>query len=109
MPDGSFIMDSYKIAAAIEKLHPEPSLPLDEPHLLRFRKVLVALMGELTPIYVPGVAQRLLGDESIDYFLKTREQDVGMPLYKYGEQRGPGSFERAEPFARQMTALLKEN
>ncbi|KAK4093045.1 hypothetical protein ACCO45_012045 [Purpureocillium lilacinum] len=108
MPDGSYVMDSYKIAEIIEEKHPEPSLPLDQPLLLKFRKILIEFMGALTPIYVPGVAQRILGDESIDYFLKTRQEDVGMPLYEYGKLRGPGSFDRAEPFARQMTELLKE-
>jgi glutathione S-transferase len=31
-----------------------------------------------------------------------------MPLDEYGKQHGPGAFERAEPFAREMTALLNE-
>lgn len=108
MPDGSYVMDSYKIADIIEEKHPEPSLALNTPVQLRFRNIMINFMGQLTPIYVPGVAQRILGKESLDFFHTTRQEDVGMPLDDYRKQKGPGAFERAEPFAREMTALLNE-
>ena len=108
MPDDSYVMDSYKIANIIEEKHPEPSLPLNTPTQLRCREILIKFMGELSPIYVPGVAQNILGDASLDYFLATRQEDVGMPLYDYKKQHSPGAFERAEPFAREMTSLLNE-
>lgn len=108
LPDGSYVMDSYKIAEVIEQKHPEPSVPLDKALQEKFIKTLQGFMGALRPIFVPGVAQRLLGDGSVDFFLATREKDVGMPLYDYGKQQSPGAFDRAEPFAREMTALLNE-
>ncbi|KFH42479.1 hypothetical protein ACRE_068140 [Hapsidospora chrysogenum ATCC 11550] len=101
-------MDSYKIADILEEKHPEPSIPLNTPVQLKFRELLIPFMGALTPIYVPGVAQRLLGDESVDYFRTTRHKDLGMPLDDYGKQKAPGAFERAEPFALAITALLNE-
>lgn len=101
-------MDSYKIADIIEEKHPEPRVLLNTPVQLRFRKLLIDFMGKLTPIYVPGVAQRLLGDESLEYFHATRQKDVGMPLDEYQKKHSPGAFERAEPFAREITALLNE-
>lgn len=101
-------MDSYKIADTIEEKHPEPSVPLNTPVQRRFRKILIEFMGQLTPIYVPGVAQRLLGEDSLEYFHTTRQKDVDMPLDDYQKKHGPGAFERAEPFAREMTALLNE-
>ena len=107
MPDG-YVMDSYKIADIIEERHPEPSVPLSTPVQLRFIELMKGFMGALTPIYVPGVAQRLLGDESLDFFLASRQKDVGMSLADYGKQHSPGAFDRAEPFARQITALLNE-
>ncbi|RFU77503.1 thioredoxin [Trichoderma arundinaceum] len=108
MPDGSYVMDSYKIADIIEEKHPEPSLPLNTPVQLRFRTIMINFMDKLAPIYVPGVAQRVLGEESLDFFLASRQEDVGMPLDDYGKQHGPGAFEKSEPFAREITALLKE-
>lgn len=109
MPDGSYVMDSYKIAEIIEEKYPEPAVPLDAPLQLRFRPLLVGFMGALIPIYIPGTAERLLGEESRDFFVDSRQKDVGMPLGEYREKNGPGAFERAEPFGREMTALLKEN
>lgn len=52
------IISFYKIANIIEEKHPEPSVPLNTPVQLRFRKVLMDLIEELTLIYIPGVAQR---------------------------------------------------
>ncbi|KAL7948620.1 hypothetical protein V8C42DRAFT_351662 [Trichoderma barbatum] len=108
MPDSSYVMDSYKIADLIEEKHPEPSLALNTSVQLKFRDMMVKFMGHLAPIYVPGVAQKILGEESLDFFLTTRREDFGMPLYDYGKQNSPGAFERAEPSAREITALLNE-
>jgi glutathione S-transferase len=109
MPDGSYLMDSYKIAEYIEEKHPLPSLLLNTPTQLRFRDSLINFMGKLQPIYVPRVATQLLGEESLEYFLTTRQEDTGMPLDEFGKQQGPGAFERCEPFAREITALLNES
>ncbi|KAM0525615.1 hypothetical protein ACHAPE_000324 [Trichoderma viride] len=109
MPDGSYLMDSYKIAEFIEEKHPLPSLLLNTPIQLRFRDSLINFMGKLHPIYVPRVATQLLGEESLEYFLTTRQEDFGMPLDELEKQQGPGAFERCEPFAREITALLNES
>lgn len=102
-------MDSYKIAEFIEEKHPIPSLPLNTPVQLKFRDSLMKFMGKLAPIYVPGVAAQLLGEESLEYFLTTRQEDAGMPLDEFRKQQGPGAYERCEPFAREITALLNES
>ncbi|KAH8127167.1 hypothetical protein FP744_10007505 [Trichoderma asperellum] len=109
MPDGTYVMDSYKIADIIEEKHPVPSLALNTPMQLRFRDSLVKFMGKLHPIYIPTVANQLLSEESLEYFLTTRQKDVGMPLDEFGKRHGPGAFERCEPFAREITALLNES
>ena len=109
MPNGSYVMDSYKIADIIEEKHPEPSVHLNTPVQLIFRNILMNLMQQLTPIYVPGIAQRILSNESLDFFITARQKDIGMPLDKFGEQQGPGAFDRAEPFIHEMTALLNKS
>lgn len=103
MPDGS-----YKIADIIEEKHPELSVHLITPVQLIFRNILMKLMQQLTPIYVPGRAQRILSNESLDFFIIARQKDIGMPLDNFGEQQGPGAFHRAEPFILEMTALLNK-
>ena len=109
MPDGTYVMDSYKIVDFIEARYPEPSVHLNDPMQSRLRASMVKFMTQMTPIYVPGVAKNILGDKSIDFFLATRQEDVGMPLDEYGEKNSPGALDRAEPFAREITELLKEN
>ncbi|KAG8352540.1 hypothetical protein FVEN_g9286 [Fusarium venenatum] len=109
MPDGTYLMDSYRIADYIEGKYPEPSMSLNHPMQLRLRASMVKFMTQMTPIYVPGVAKNILGDKSIDFFLSTRQEDVGMPLCEYEEKNSPGALDRAEPFAREITELLKEN
>ncbi|CVK96137.1 related to glutathione-S-transferases [Fusarium mangiferae] len=109
IPDGSYIMDSYKIVDVIEEKYPEPSVHLNNPMQDRLRASMIKFMTEMVPVYVPGVAKNIIGEKSIDFFLETRLQDVGMPLYEYGEKNSPGAFDRAEPFAREITALLNEN
>ncbi|EGU78257.1 hypothetical protein FOXB_11230 [Fusarium oxysporum f. sp. conglutinans Fo5176] len=109
LPDGSYIMDSYKIVDVIEEKYPEPSVHLNNPMQDRLRASMIKFMTEMVPVYVPGVAKNIIGEKSIDFFLATRLQDVGMPLYEYGEKHSPGAFDRAEPFAREITALLEEN
>ncbi|CAG7565961.1 unnamed protein product [Fusarium equiseti] len=109
MPDGTYVMDSYKIVDLIEAKYPEPSVHLNNPMQSRLRASMVKFMTQMTPIYVPGVAKNILGDKSVDFFLATRQEDVGMPLFEYGEKNSPGALDRAEPFAREITELLKEN
>ncbi|KAL7934340.1 hypothetical protein V8C35DRAFT_280084 [Trichoderma chlorosporum] len=108
MPDGSYVMDSYKIADIIEEKHPEPKVALNTPVQARFRDAMVQFMEQLAPIYIPGVAQKVLGEGSLDYFHATRQEDVGMPLDDFRKQNAPGAFDRAEPFAQEITALLNE-
>ncbi|KAI3579577.1 hypothetical protein IWW34DRAFT_820357 [Fusarium oxysporum f. sp. albedinis] len=90
LPDGSYIMDSYKIVDVIEEKYPEPSVHLNNPMQDRLRASMIKFMTEMVPIYVPGVAKNIIGEKSIDFFLATRLQT-------------------AEPFAREITALLEEN
>ncbi|KAL6897217.1 hypothetical protein GGI43DRAFT_111549 [Trichoderma evansii] len=109
MPDGSYVMDSYKIADIIEEKYPVPKLALNTPMQLRFRDSMIPFMTKLHPIYIPGVAAQLLGEESLEYFLTTRQEDVGMPLDEMKKQHGPEAFDRCEPFAHEITALLNES
>lgn len=80
LPDGTWIMDSWKIADALEEKYPEPSLRLDSPYLGRMKKILIEIMGKIVGIYVPGVHNNVLGEASQPYFRRTREEMVGSTL-----------------------------
>jgi glutathione S-transferase len=71
---------------------------------------MIKFMSELSPLYVPGVATQILGEGSLEYFYTTRLEDFdGVPLDEVRKQQGEGAFERSEPFAREITALLTES
>ena len=109
-PDGTYISDSYKIAAYIEEKYPSPpNMHLNHPIQDRFRKSMISFMTALQPIYMLGVPQNILADASIDFFRTTRHKDLGMSLEEFFTKESPGAFERAEPHLHNITALLKED
>lgn len=110
MPDGTWIMDSWKIADALEEKYPEPSLRLDSPYMARVRQILVAIQSNIPGIYIPGVPRELLSERSREYFRRTREEKVGMTLEQLEKEKGGEvAWKAAKPHLQEMTALLKEN
>ncbi|KAI1352010.1 putative glutathione S-transferase [Xylaria sp. FL0043] len=111
MPDGTYIMDSWKIAQAIERDHPLPSLHLDSPLREKVEGHMLTGREALKPIYVPNVMKRLLKECNHAYWRETRSKVVGMPLDEY-EKKYSGSdkpYKDAAPHFQAVTAILKEN
>ncbi|KAI4869710.1 putative glutathione S-transferase [Hypoxylon rubiginosum] len=110
MPDGTWLMDSYTIADALEEKYPEPSLRLDSPYIQRLRENLFEMMPPLTAIYKPKVCKLVLNEPSAAYFRRTREVDEGMTLEQLEEQKGGAkAWEAAKSGFHKITDLLKEN
>ncbi|TRX95021.1 hypothetical protein FHL15_004106 [Xylaria flabelliformis] len=110
LPDGTYIMDSLEIAHELEKRHPEPSLHLNEDERKRYVGFLSKAFESLRPVYILGVPNKLLNPVNHDYWHKTREPYVGMPLEKFvRENEGPQVWEGAAPHLANITAMLKEN
>ncbi|KAI1082070.1 putative glutathione S-transferase [Whalleya microplaca] len=110
LPDGTWVMDSWEIAAALEKSHPEPSLHLDSPYEPKLKALLPQIVTPLRPVYIPLVPNRLLNEASIPYWVETREKLAGMPLDRYGvELGGEKAWKAAQPHLETVTAWLKEN
>ncbi|KAI1350758.1 putative glutathione S-transferase [Xylaria sp. FL0043] len=111
MPDGTYIMDSKLIAEELEKQHPTPSLHLDSPLVERYREHLIAAFTEaLRPIFILAVPNRLLKPVNHEYWHRTRSEWAGMPLEQYvRENPADKAYEKATPYLRNITALLKEN
>lgn len=109
--DGRCIMDSKAIAAAIEKDHPSPSLHLDSPYLRQVDDILgPRIMPALRGNYTPLVPKRLLNEASVEYFVRKREERVGMKLDELEKTEGGElGFAKAAPLLRQVTGWLKEN
>ncbi|KAI1824875.1 putative glutathione S-transferase [Xylaria intraflava] len=109
-PDGTYIMDSFEIAQAIEKEYPTPSLNLDSPLRQKCLDHLSKALGEMMPNYILAVPERLLKEVNYPYWHETRSAWVGMPLEQYvKENGGEKAFKAAAPHLQAVTALLKEN
>ncbi|KAK7757006.1 hypothetical protein SLS62_001022 [Diatrype stigma] len=109
MPSGEYIMDSWKIAEALEAAFPgTPSLRLDAPALAPVKAAMLGALGELRGVYVPLVAQRLLGEASLPYFTATRQANLGMPLDQFAREKGGDrAFAAAAPHVQKAAALLR--
>ncbi|KAI0418786.1 putative glutathione S-transferase [Xylaria grammica] len=111
MPDGTYIMDSWKIVQFIEKAYPSPSLHLDSPLREKVEGHLMAGRSALAPIYVPNVVRRLLKPVNHEYWHETRSRYLGMPLDQFEKERGGDGkpYKEAAPHFEAVTAILKED
>ena len=110
MTDGTYVMDSRKIADTLEKLQPEPSLHLDSEHVDRVQKVVLAVWVALTPIAIPRVPELLLNHPSADYFRETRAKRFGMPLTELAKSdKARDAFTTAEAPMNDLKTILQEH
>ncbi|KAI0441146.1 putative glutathione S-transferase [Xylaria telfairii] len=111
MPDGTYIMDSWNIAKAIEKDYPSPSLHLDSPLREKVEGHLATGREALKPIYAANIVRRLLKECNHAYWHETRSKAIGMPLDQFEkEQGGDGKpYKAAAPHFQAVTAILKED
>lgn len=110
LPGGEYVMDSLKIAEALERAFPTPSLHLDSPYVGRVVAALSGAQTALRGVYVPLVLERLIGGPSRAYFAETRDALFGMPLAQVArEQGGDAAFAAAAPHLRAASALLAED
>ncbi|KAH9893118.1 putative glutathione S-transferase [Xylariomycetidae sp. FL2044] len=110
LPDGTWIMDSYKIAPELEARYPaSPRLHLDAPVLPRVREHMIGFMVALRGEFVPRVCADILGGASQPFFDASRAADFGMSLERVRrELGGDAAYEAARPHIERVTALLKE-
>lgn len=110
-PDGTFVMDSRKVAERLEALQPEPSLRIDRGEVIdRAQAAVLAVMGSLGAVLLPRVPAEILGERSAEYFYETRKTRFGMPLQEVPESElGRTAWERAGPAWADLAKLLKED
>ena len=107
--DSEVIMESVKIARALEAKHPEPPLHVDDPIGEEVQKCLTELAMPLFPVMMPQVPRNLLNPSSAEYFRRTREVRFGMPLDEFEKKGGEQSWAAAQAPMEKMAALLKKN
>ena len=87
-PDGSYLMDSKSIASRLEREHPSPSLHLDSPLLPKVEELVSRCVNPARGMWMPLVPEKLLPERSSEYFHRTREGRLGMPLAEFGAKMG---------------------
>jgi glutathione S-transferase len=109
-PDGSYLMDSRAIAAAIEERYPSPPIELKPPVEEKVRPDFIEAFTELQPVYVTTVYRRLINEASKPYFRETREAVFGKTLEQVEEENpAEAAFEKARPGLTRLTEHLKRN
>ncbi|KAK5457229.1 hypothetical protein LTS15_005010 [Exophiala xenobiotica] len=108
MPDGSYVMDSRRIADALESLQPTPPLHLDSPCQARIEDLTKQIIDSIRPVFMPMVPKVFLNPASRDYFLSTRTKALGMSLDEYAKGADEG-VQKAKPYIRELGEMLREN
>ena len=104
-------MDSLRIAEALEKLQPEPSLHLDNGYIDRVQPVILDMQKSLGAIAMPRVPVKVLRPASQEYFSTTRAKRFGMPLpdLAKSDKAGENAWKAAEPHMAKLKAILHEH
>lgn len=105
-----YIMDSGKIAQALEELQPEPALQLDSPFRAQSEEVVKRCFQALVPVNLPQIPRNLTNPRSTEYFERTRAQYLGMSLDELEKQKGgDAAWSAAQEPIDDMAKLLKVN
>lgn len=111
MPDGRYIMDSMKIAEALEEYQPSPSLHLASPRVKQAQQAVKLTVEALAPIAKPRVPEMVLNPNSIEYFQRTRSKRHGMSLEELArsELAGEAAWTEAAKGLAQLRGVLTED
>jgi glutathione S-transferase len=111
LPSGGYIMESYAIIKEIERLHPEPSLHLNNGYYDRTYAILQDLATNLIPEILPRIPLNVIYDESMEYFQRTRKEMFGMSLADLlkSDKAGENAWTAAKPAIKNLETLLTEN
>ncbi|KAF6814899.1 glutathione s-transferase [Colletotrichum musicola] len=108
-PDGTWIMNSAKIVKRLEADYPEPPLNVDSELTQVAYDLVSKLADRLSPVLIPLVPRRLLGERSAEYFRETRKEFLGMTLDELeAKHGGEQAWERAYEALDEATEQLNK-
>lgn len=109
-PDGTWLMDSRKIAEAIEARFPSPSANLQSPFQARMEELINPLIFTVFGLVIKEIPDNLLNESSEEYWNDDRADLVGMNIDKFAEAKGgQNALDAARDSLEKITALYKEN
>jgi glutathione S-transferase len=108
-PD-TWVMDSQKIAAELERRQPEPSLRLDSPRLGQVDALTNEVLNAVLPNALTLIPEQVLNEPSAAHWNRTRAAALGVASLEdiVREKGGEKAFDAARPALEKLTALLRE-
>jgi len=109
-PDGTYVMESFKIAQEIEKRYSSaPPLRVDHPVVAQIIAIIPTIQKPLSAVLIPRVPRVLLNDKSVPYFQETRKVRFSMSLDEYEKEKGgDAAWVAAKQPIENLAALLKQ-
>ncbi|KAF2168650.1 hypothetical protein M409DRAFT_21394 [Zasmidium cellare ATCC 36951] len=109
LPSGEHLMDSLKIAHALEDLHPSPSLHLDTALHEKTSLVTAKAAGPLLPVFMPIIGRSIVLDSDSEWFETDRSQKFGCSMAEFERTKGgQQAWDAARPGMEMLRALLTE-
>lgn len=81
-------MESSAIAIELEKMHPEPSLHLDNGLAQKIGPIIGRISFPLIPVFMPRIGRNVIIESSVDYFQEARAKRFGMSLDELEKEKG---------------------
>lgn len=107
LPDGSFVMESRKIATALEKLQPEPSLLLDNDYPERAQSLVDRILYSLGPGMMYRIPDMLLDTRGAEWYYEERKKITGgLPITDFADKF---DWDTAGGVLAELRGLLAEN
>ncbi|KAK9481635.1 hypothetical protein V1527DRAFT_448535 [Lipomyces starkeyi] len=107
--NGTWIMDSAKIAHAVDALYPNPPLQINSPYQAKVDDLTIKITQPIVPIIYTRVPVNILNEVSAEYWYATRRQRLRMSVQEFeGKHGGQAAYLDAESHLKEITALLKE-
>ena len=110
LTDGSYVMDSIKIAEKLESVYPSPSLHLDTELHVEAGKLSGSVVFAVFADFMAPVVDDWLQEPSKSWFIEDRKRRLGMDVWelersKGGERAWPGAVEKL----RELQAFLRDH
>ncbi|KAF2482862.1 hypothetical protein BDY17DRAFT_323640 [Neohortaea acidophila] len=106
MPDGSYVMESRRITAALEALQPLPSLHLDNGYAERAQSAVDILLYHVSVGVMPFIPDLLTPRSRAWYHEERKKVTGGISITEFANKF---DWEKARPGLIQVKELLNEN
>lgn len=110
LPNGSYVMDSKKIAQKLEDMKPSPSLHLDTGLHDKASAALGQAAGPLLPVFIPIIGRSIVLPSDSEWFENDRSKRFGMSMAEWEKTKGgEPAWEASKPGMAELKKVMTEN